>query len=116
MFHVLRLITERICRLDVEIAIALSFLAVGTMLITPNRSNWLIVVILGAIAGLFQGHVTCQTITGTDLTSLLIYTLGMAFTHYTVATTARKINSHSFPLAHFVGFALASISIVFLAT
>ena len=106
-----------------EIAIALSILAVGTMLITPNRSNWLIVVILGAlaqpavgIAGLFQGHVTGQTITGTDLTSLLIYTLGMAFTHYTVATTARKINSHSFPLAHFVGFALASISIVFLAT
>jgi urease accessory protein len=93
------------------------------MLITPNRSNSLIVVILGAlaqpavgIAGLFQGNVTGQTITGTDLTSLLIYTLGMAFTHYTVATTARKINSHSLPLAHFVGFALASISIVFLAT
>ncbi|MBD2499748.1 HupE/UreJ family protein [Anabaena azotica] len=99
-----------------EIAIAVSILAVGIMLITPNRSNLLIVVILGAIAGLFQGHLTGHTITGTDLTSSLIYTSGMAFTHYTVATTARKINSHSLPLAHFVGFALASIGIVFLAT
>lgn len=99
-----------------EIAIALFTLAVGAMIITPNRSNWLIVVILGAIAGLFQGEVTGQTITGTDITSLLIYTLGIALTHYTVATSARKITSHSLPhIARFVGFALATVSIVFLA-
>lgn len=98
-----------------EIAIALSILGLGAMLIISNRSTWLIVVILGAIAGLFQGNFTGQTITGTDITSLLIYTLGMALTHYVVATSARKINSHSLPhIARFLGFALASIGIVFL--
>jgi len=100
-----------------EMAIAISSLAVGAMIITHHRSNLLIVVILGAIAGLFQGEVIGRTITGTDITSLLTYTLAIALTHYTVATSASKIKFHSLPhIIRFVGFALASISIVFLAT
>jgi urease accessory protein len=106
-----------------EIAIALFSVGVGAMLMTPNRFSWLIVVILGAlaqpavgIAGLFQGYFTGQTITATDTVSLLAYTLGMVFTQYTVATSARKINFHIPHIARFLGFALASIGIVFLAT
>jgi urease accessory protein len=107
-----------------EIAIALFIVGFGAMLVTPNRSSWLFMLILGAlaqtavgIAGLFQGNVISQTISETDTTSLITYTLGMVLTQYTVTTSARKINFHTLPhIARFLGFALASIGIVFLAT
>ncbi|BAT52465.1 hydrogenase accessory protein HupE [Nostoc sp. NIES-3756] len=107
-----------------EIAIALFIVGFGAMLVTPNCSSWLFMLILGAlaqtavgIAGLFQGNVISQTISETDTTSLITYTLGMVLTQYTVTTSARKINFHTLPhIARFLGFALVSIGIVFLAT
>ncbi|BCL34785.1 HupE/UreJ family protein [Nostoc sp. MS1] len=107
-----------------EIAIALFSVSFGAMLMTPNRSMWLVLVILGAlaqpavgIAGFFQGNVINQTITGTDTISLIAYILGMVLTQYTVATSARKLNFHTLPqIARLLGFVLVSIGIVFLAT
>ncbi|MEJ1934865.1 HupE/UreJ family protein [Nostoc sp. NIES-2111] len=104
--------------------IAIFIVGFGAMLVTPNRSSWLFMLILGAlaqaavgIAGLFQGNVISQTISETDTTSLITYTLGMVLTQYTVTTSARKINFHTLPhIARFLGFALVSIGIVFLAT
>jgi len=80
----------------------------------PYRPNWLVVVILGAIAGLLQGYVSGQAINGIDIISLLTYTLGFGLTQYAIATSTRRLVSDSLStIVHFVGFAFIAIGFVF---
>ncbi|BAB76416.1 HupE/UreJ family protein [Anabaena sp. FACHB-709] len=97
-----------------EIAIAIFTIGFGAMLVMPYRPNWLVVVILGAIAGLLQGYVSGQAINGIDIISLLTYTLGFGLTQYAIATSTRRLVSDSLStIVRFVGFAFIAIGFVF---
>jgi urease accessory protein len=74
-----------------EIAIALSTIAFGAILAIPNRPNWLLLLLLSAIAGLFHGYAYGESIIGTEITPLIAYVLGITLTQYVVAMSAKVI-------------------------
>jgi urease accessory protein len=97
-----------------EIAIAIFTIGFGAILVMPHRPNWLIVVVLGAIAGLLQGYVSGQAINEIDIISLLTYTLGFSLTQYAVATsTTRLFKDTLSTMIRFAGFAFIAIGFVF---
>lgn len=106
-----------------EIAIAISSIIFGIMLLLTNRPHWLILASLGAIAGLFQGYSDGQSIIGTGITPLLAYILGVTVTQYAVAMSAREIGNTINPkningilprTILLVGFAFCAMGVVFL--
>ncbi|MBD2253440.1 HupE/UreJ family protein [Nostoc parmelioides] len=97
-----------------EIAIAIFTIGFGTILVMPHQPNWLVVVILGAIAGLLQGYVSGQAINGIDIISLLAYTLGFSLTQYAIATSTRRMVRDSLStIIRFAGFTFIAIGFVF---
>ncbi|MBD2364024.1 HupE/UreJ family protein [Anabaena minutissima FACHB-250] len=108
-----------------EIAIAVATIALGGILVMPNQRNWVIVVVLGAIAGTFLGYVETQSLLGVGLLPTLTYILGTVLTLYAVATSAKqivnsinkeKIQNALFWTTRFVGFAVCGIGMVFLSS
>ncbi len=106
-----------------EIAIAFSSITFGVMLVMPNQSHWLIIALLGVIAGLFQGYSNVQSILRADIVPLLAYIFGLILTQYAVVMSAktignlisqRKINEFLPGIIQFIGFAFCAIGIVFL--
>ncbi len=106
-----------------EIAIAFSSITFGVMLVMPNQSHWLIIALLGVIAGLFQGYSNVQSIIGAETVPLLAYIFGLTLTQYAVVMSAKtignlisqnKINEFLPRIIHFIGFAFCAIGIVFL--
>ncbi|WGV26071.1 HupE/UreJ family protein [Halotia branconii] len=109
--------------LGAEIAIAISSIAFGVILLMPNQFHWLIVALLGIMAGLFQGYSNGQSIVGLDMMPLLAYIFGVTLTQYAVVMSAKtisnsisqnKINEFLTRIIYFVGFAFCAIGIVFL--
>jgi urease accessory protein len=105
-----------------EIAVVISSMIFGFILVMPNRPNWLIMLILGAIAGLFQGYVNGESIAGADIIPMIMYILGAAGTQYAIAMSAREIGKtinqgeytdHLPRTIHFVGIAICALGIVF---
>lgn len=105
-----------------EIAIAIFCLVFGVMLITSHRFNSVIVVMLVAIAGLFQGYIASQAINKTEIVPLFTYLLGMAITQYVLVTSTREVGNiltketifaHIHTIIRFLGFAIAAIGVVF---
>ncbi|QSJ20010.1 HupE/UreJ family protein [Nostoc sp. UHCC 0702] len=106
-----------------EVAIPISSMIFGTMLVLTNRPNWLILALLGAIAGLFQGYSDGQSIMEAGIIPLFAYILGVAVTQYAVTMSAREIGNTIIPkningilsrTILFVGFAFCAMGIVFL--
>ncbi|MDZ7955662.1 HupE/UreJ family protein [Nostoc sp. DedQUE09] len=107
-----------------EIAIAISTIVFGTMLMMPNQLNFLVLALVGINAGLFQGYANAESIVSAGTISVVAYILGIALTLFTVAMSAREIGvgmgmgeinrtlSWKISLA---GFALCAIGIVFLS-
>lgn len=107
---------------SIEIAIAFSSIFFGGMLVLP-RLHWLVLALLGAMAGLFQGYDNGQSIIEAGMIPLLAYILGVTLTQYAVVMSAREIGN---AIAHInkngvlskviilVGFAFCAIGIVFL--
>jgi urease accessory protein len=106
-----------------EIAIAVSSITFGAMLVMPNQFHWLIIALLGVMAGLFQGYSNGQSIIELDIIPLLAYIFGLTLTQYAVVMSAKKlgksisqtkINEFLPRIINFVGFAFCAIGIVFL--
>ncbi|MBH8553024.1 HupE/UreJ family protein [Nostocaceae cyanobacterium CENA357] len=106
-----------------EIAIAVSSITFGAMLVMPNQFHWLIIALLGVMAGLFQGYSNGQSIIEANVIPLLAYILGNTLTQYAVVMSARivgnlisqrKINDFLPRIINYVGFAFCAIAIVFL--
>ncbi|RCJ38924.1 hydantoin utilization protein [Nostoc punctiforme NIES-2108] len=107
-----------------EIAIAISTIVFGTMLMMPNQLNFLVLALMGISAGLFQGYANAESITGAEMISVVVYILGITLTLLAVAMSAREIGvgmgmgelNRILPWKiSLAGFALCAIGIVFLS-
>lgn len=97
-----------------EIAIAACTMTFGTILVISQQRNWLVLVILGAIAGLFHGYADGESITGTGIISLVAYVLGVTLTQYVVAMSAREINLKIPSKIRLTGLTFCALGIMFL--
>lgn len=107
-----------------EIAIAISTIVFGTMLMLPNQPNFIVLALVGVSAGLFQGYADAQSIIGAGTMPLIAYILGITLTLFTVTMSAREIGNamgmgeinRILPWKiSITGFALCAIGIVFLS-
>ncbi|MEH2231402.1 MAG: HupE/UreJ family protein [Nostoc sp.] len=107
-----------------EIAIAISTIVFGTMLMMPNQLNFLVLALVGISAGLFQGYANAESIVSAGMIPVAAYILGIAFTVFAVAMSAREIGvgvgmgeiNRILPWKiSLAGFALCAIGIVFLS-
>ncbi|MBD2167716.1 HupE/UreJ family protein [Calothrix membranacea FACHB-236] len=98
-----------------EIGIAASTIAVGTMLMMSIQPNWLLLSVLGAIAGLFHGYAGAESIINTEILPLIIYVLGFTVTQCAVIMSAREIYPMLLNKIGFVGLAVCAISMAFLS-
>lgn len=106
----------------VEILIASSVIAFGVMLAMPNKPNWIVLTLLGAIAGLFHGYAYGESIVGAEMTPIVAYLLGFTLIQYGVSLLALKIGNavsknfaqKSLSPLRMAGFAIGAIGAVFL--
>ncbi|MBE9107120.1 HupE/UreJ family protein [Nostoc cf. edaphicum LEGE 07299] len=107
-----------------EIALAISTIVFGTMLMMPNQLNFLVLALVGISAGLFQGYANAESIVSAGTISVVAYILGIALTLFAVAMSAREIGvgmgmgeiNRILPWKiSLAGFALCAIGIVFLS-
>ncbi|MDZ8136519.1 MAG: HupE/UreJ family protein [Nostoc sp. DedQUE04] len=107
-----------------EIAIAISTIVFGTMLMMPNQLNFLVLALVGISAGLFQGYANAEFIVSAGTISVVAYILGITLTLFAVAMSAREIGvgmgmgeiNRILPWKiSLAGFALCAIGIVFLS-
>ncbi|MEH2394710.1 MAG: HupE/UreJ family protein [Nostoc sp.] len=110
--------------LGTEIAIAISTIVFGTMLMMPNQPNFMVLALVGVSAGLFQGYADAESIIGAGMMPLVAYTLGITLTLFAVAMSAREIGgamgmgeiNRILPWKiSIAGFGLCAIGIVFLS-
>ncbi|PIG92639.1 HupE/UreJ family protein [Gloeocapsopsis sp. IPPAS B-1203] len=103
-----------------EIAIALSVVIFGAMLAIPHKPDWIVLLILGAIAGLFHGYAYGEAIIGAGMMPLVAYLLGFSLIQYAIAMLARAIGNliiHKTPnrqIMRLCGLAIGAIGIVFM--
>ncbi|MEH1900104.1 MAG: HupE/UreJ family protein [Nostoc sp.] len=107
-----------------EMAIAISTILFGTMLMMPNQPNFMVLALVGISAGLFQGYADAESIIGAGIMSLVAYILGITLTLFVVAMSAREIGvamgmgeiNRILPWKMSIaGFAVCAIGIVFLS-
>ncbi|BAY33554.1 hydrogenase accessory protein [Nostoc carneum NIES-2107] len=97
-----------------EIGIAASTIAIGAMLIMSIQPNWLLLSVLGAIAGLFHGYAGAESIINTEIMPLVIYILGVTVTQCAVIMSAKKTYPMLLNKIGFVGLAICAIGMPFL--
>ncbi|BAY13180.1 HupE/UreJ family protein [Calothrix sp. NIES-2098] len=95
-----------------EIGVATSTIAVGAMLMMSKQPNWLLLSLLGAIAGLFHGYASTGSAIETGITPLIIYVLGVTLTQCAVVMSARETYAMLANRTHFAGLAFFAIGIV----
>ncbi|MEH2253211.1 HupE/UreJ family protein [Nostoc sp.] len=107
-----------------EIAIAISTIVFGTMLMIPNQPNFIVLALVGVSAGLFQGYANAESLIGAGIMPLVAYILGITLTLFAVTMSARKIGgamgmgeiNRILPWKiSIAGFAFCAIGIVFLS-
>lgn len=99
---------------DAEIAIASVSIAFGAMLMTSIQLHWLLVALLGAIAGLFHGYASGVSMIGMEIVPLATYILGMGISQYTILLTTKEIYSILPNKLRLLGSAFCAVGIVFL--
>lgn len=107
-----------------EVAIAVSVIAFGAMLVGQNRPNWLVLVLLSAIAGLFHGYAYGEAIVGAQMAPLVAYLLGFTLIQYGVALVAflignvaiQKSATQNIPWLRLAGITICSIGVIFLTS
>lgn len=97
-----------------EIGIAISTIAIGAMLMMSKQPNWVLLSLLGAIAGLFHGYAGTGSAFETGMIPLVIYVLGVTLTQCAVVMSAREIYAMLPNRIRFAGVAFSAIGIVFL--
>ncbi|NJN59682.1 MAG: HupE/UreJ family protein [Leptolyngbyaceae cyanobacterium SL_5_9] len=106
-----------------ELVIAGSVVAFGAMLLFEKSLNGLMVIGLGAIAGLFHGYAYGEAIIGAEMTPILAYLAGFTLIQLGIAAVAQQIGrailqtKSGQPAAiRFSGLAICAVGLVFLTT
>ncbi|AFY33838.1 HupE/UreJ family protein [Calothrix sp. PCC 7507] len=97
-----------------EIAIAISVIAFGMMLVISKQLNWVLLAFLGATTGFFHGSAHGELIIGAEIVPLVTYVLGATLTQSVLVMSAREINPILLSKIHFAGLAFCALGIVFL--
>jgi urease accessory protein len=97
-----------------EIGIAISTIAFSAMLMMLNKPNSVLLLVLGAIAGLLHGYAGAESVVEVGIMPLVIYVMGFALTQCAVVMSAREIYSMLPKKIPFAGLAFCAIGIVFL--
>lgn len=96
-----------------EIGIAISTIIFSAILLIENKPNWIVVSVLGAIAGLLQGYAGVESVVNTGIIPLVIYVMGFALTQCALLMSVREIYSILPKKITFAGLAFCAIGIVF---
>jgi len=104
-----------------EVVIAGSVVAFGAMLLFEKNLNLLMMVVLGAIAGLFHGYAYGEAVIGAEMTPILAYLAGFTLIQFGIAAVAQQIGKAILqktpgqPTAiRFSGLAISAVGLVFL--
>ncbi len=105
-----------------EIIIAISAIALGAILSLEKSLNFLLLISLVTVAGLFHGYAYGEAIVGAGMTPLVAYLLGFTLIQYVVAMLAFWIGSRGMEkssykttsLMRYFGYAVCAIGFVFL--
>ncbi|MCC5634347.1 HupE/UreJ family protein [Nostoc sp. CHAB 5844] len=104
-----------------EVAIAMVSIAFGMVLVTLKQPNFITLLILTAIAGLFQGYFHSESIIEAETIPSVMYILGTALTQYAMVMSASQIATQvsqtellgTLPRKmSLVGFAICALGIV----
>jgi urease accessory protein len=104
-----------------EFFIAASVLLFGVLLTLKNSPNGIVVVGLGAIAGIFHGYAYGEAIVGAQMTPLLAYLVGFSVIQMVISLTAYGLGKRSIERGtdqklpiRFAGFVISGIGIALL--
>lgn len=75
----------------VEMAVAISAITLGAILILEKHPNFTVLAALSAVAGLFHGYAYGEAIIGADMSSLVAYLTGFTLIQYAIALVALKV-------------------------
>ncbi|KGF72621.1 hypothetical protein DO97_07120 [Neosynechococcus sphagnicola sy1] len=107
-----------------EIAISLSVLLLGLILIWNQQLNFALITGIAAIAGVFHGYAYGESIVGAEITPLVAYLVGFTLIQAAIALSAlgvgqllaEKAAQSLMQLRRISGYAFALVGIAFLAT
>jgi urease accessory protein len=74
-----------------EVAIAISTMVFGIMLMLPTRANWLVMMPLLGVAGFFHGYSNGEAIVGAQIGPQIAYLLGFGLTQYVVPSSTKEV-------------------------
>ena len=106
-----------------ELIIAISVFTIGLALAINRQFNLLLLIILGAIAGLFHGYAYGEAIFGAEMTPVAAYLLGFAsiqilisaIAFYLGKLTVNQVTKPANLYLRFAGFTISGIGLTFLS-
>ncbi|ELS03977.1 hydrogenase/urease accessory protein [Xenococcus sp. PCC 7305] len=106
-----------------ELIISVSVFTIGLALAMNRQFNLLLLILLGAIAGLFHGYAYGESIFGAETTPVAAYLLGFAsiqilisaISFYVGKLAVNQVNDSSSLYLRFAGFTIAGIGLTFLS-
>lgn len=107
-----------------EIAVSVSVIVFGVMLLISKTVNWIVMLLLATIAGIFHGYAYGESIVGAQMSPLFAYLLGFSFIQFGIAMFAgvigkfaiEKFADRRFSVMQFSGLAICAIGVVFLTS
>ncbi|WP_016949555.1 HupE/UreJ family protein [Anabaena sp. PCC 7108] len=76
--------------LGTEIAIAIFTIAFGIILVQQIQLSWLVIAIVSAAAGLFQGYADGESILGAGIVTVVTYIIGVTLTQSVIFLCSRE--------------------------
>lgn len=107
-----------------EIAIALSVITIGVLLILKKQLPLAVLISLATVAGLFHGYAYGESIMGAEMTPLISYLAGFTVIQMVIAGATMKLaqsfqqtlENRQLPLIKYSGFAVLAIGVIALSS
>jgi urease accessory protein len=107
-----------------EIAIALSVMTIGILLVLKKQLPLAVLISLASVAGLFHGYAYGESIMGAEMTPLISYLVGFTAIQLMIAGATMKLTqsfketleNSQFSLIKYSGFAVLAVGVVALSS
>lgn len=107
-----------------EIAIALSVITIGILLVLKKQLPLAVLISLASVAGLFHGYAYGESIMGAEMTPLISYLVGFTAIQLMIAGATMKLTqsfketleNSQFSLIKYSGFAVLAVGVVALSS